>query len=182
MYLRMKEIHMEAQQLEKPPATRTPWNPSRVAIRRVKHPIQIPTTCRHCGGKVEPVHNSRIYGSAFGEWPWSYLCENCGAYVGMHPYTNLPLGTVANKSQREARSSVKRLFNDLWVNSPNRREARTKAYAWLASKMGLTEAECHFGLFDEDLCDRASDVIEEAHENFRALMLKGDPGTPEWAK
>ena len=182
MYLRMKEIRMEAQ-LEKPTtATRTPWNPSRVAIRRVKHPIQIPTTCRHCGGKVEPVHNSRIYGSAFGEWPWSYLCENCGAYVGMHPHTNLPLGTVANKSQRKARSFVKRLFNDLWVNSPNRREARTKAYAWLASKMGLTEAECHFGLFDEDLCDRASDVIEEAHENFRALMLKGDPGTPEWAR
>ena len=44
-----------------------------------------------------------------------------------------------------------------------------------ATKIGLTEADCHFGLFDEDLCDRASDVIKEAHENFRALMLKGDP-------
>lgn len=164
------------------PAKRTPWNPSRVAIARVPHPTPIPTTCRHCGGHVAPVHNSEIYGTAFGDWPWSYLCRGCGAYVGMHPYTNIPLGTLANKQQRDKRSAVKRMFNELWVSAPNRREARTKAYAWLASKMGLTEAECHFGLFDEDLCDKASDVIEEAHENFRALMREGDPGTPEWAK
>ena len=60
---------MEAQ-LEKPTtATRTPWNPSRVAIRRVKHPIQIPTTCRHCGGKVEPAHNAEVTGGPLAARP-----------------------------------------------------------------------------------------------------------------
>ena len=171
---------MEAQ-LEKPTtATRTPWNPSRVAIRRVKHPIQIPTTCRHCGGKVEPVHNSRIYGSAFGEWPWSYLCKNCGAYVGMHPYTNLPLGTLANRAQREARKEVKQLFNSLWLDAPDRRAARSQAYAWLASKMGLTEAQCHFGQFDELQCDAATKILESAYADLRRQIQRGGEILPQW--
>ena len=159
---------------------RTPWTPSKIAIQRVKHPIPIPTECRHCGGKVEPVHHTEIYPVAFGEWPWSYLCRNCGACVGMHPYTNLPLGTLANKQQREARNSVKKLFNAIWIDAPDRRAARTQAYVWLASKMGLTEATCHFGLFDEAHCKAAKKLLEEAYADLQAQMERGGAVIPAW--
>jgi len=179
MYLRMKEVpKMEAQ--EKPRVERTPWTPSRLAIQRVVHPLPIPTKCRHCGSAVEIAHNSEIYPTAFGEWPWLYLCRGCGAYVGMHPYTNLPLGTLANRAQREARKEVKQLFNSLWLDAPDRRAARSQAYAWLASKMGLTEAQCHFGQFDELQCDAAMKILESAYADLRRQIQRGGEILPQW--
>ena len=182
MYLRMKEIHMEAQQANKPRVERTPWTPSRVAIQRVAHPLPIPAECRHCGGAVEIAHNSEVYSAAFGDWPWLYLCRGCGAYVGMHPYTNLPLGTLANRAQREARKEVKQLFNALWLDAPDRRGARTQAYTWLASRMGLPEAQCHFGQFDEQHCDAAMEILENAYADLRKQIQRGGEILPEWKK
>lgn len=60
----------------------TPWNPSRSATARVRNPLPAPTICPHCAAGVELVGNERIYGRPFGDWPWSFLCTGCGAYVG----------------------------------------------------------------------------------------------------
>ena len=139
---------------------------SRKALRRIKHPAPAPTVCPFCGCAVELVNNREIYGREYGDWPYAYRCANwntdCGAYVGLHPNTDVPLGTLADKRLRTARNANKKLFLEISEGID-----RNDAYAWLADQMGMSIAECHFGLFDVDQCQRAGAVcrrvLEVAH-------------------
>lgn len=134
------------------PHNKTPWNPSRRATARVKDPLPAPTVCPHCAGAVQIVHHDDLYGRAYGEWPWVYQCGICKAYVGMHPFTNIPLGTLAGDELRKARQQCKQPFEVLWQS---KKLTRDVAYQQLATHLGLTAAECHFGLFNIDQCRRA---------------------------
>jgi hypothetical protein len=145
-------------------APKTPWNPSESATARVTNPLSAPTTCPHCGGEVSIVQNSVIYnGRSYGSWPWVYLCANrhCGAYVGMHPFTAIPLGTLATAEIRAARAMAKSLFNPLWQTGKVRRMSRSQAYARLAEVLGIPAAECHFGWFTAEQCRAAAAAIKE---------------------
>lgn len=125
---------------------------SRRALRRVKDALPIPTVCNCCGGQVCLVENSKIYGGrSFGDWPYAYLCRDCFAYVGLHPATDLPLGTLADKPLRDARGSCKKPFEQIWRDHMTRKQA----YAWLAQQLGIPAEQCHFGLFDIALCHQA---------------------------
>lgn len=73
----------------------------------------------------------------------------------MHPFTSIPTGTLADEATREARKTCKPAFEWLWQEGG---WERTNAYAWLAQKLGLTTAECHWGLFDAETCRRARDI------------------------
>ncbi len=135
---------------------RTPWNPSRRAIARVKNPLPAPTRCPYCQAHVSIANNSEIYGKPYGEWPWLYLCgdRQCRAYVGMHPLTDIPLGTLADGPTRQARGNAKAVFNPIWQSG---RMTRTKAYHWLAEQLGIANVdECHFGWMDVQTCQRAA--------------------------
>lgn len=136
---------------------------SKTAERRVKDRLPIPTVCPHCGGAVALASNSEVYGRPYGDWPWIYLCQAqpCRAYVGTHPETNLPLGTLATASIRAARKAAKDQFNALWQGG---RMSRTEAYSWLATKMNIPVAACHFGWFDEAQCKRATQVLTVARQ------------------
>lgn len=126
---------------------------SRRALNRINHPAPIPAACNCCGrAGVELVNNGEIYnGRSYGEWPYAYLCRNCGAYVGLHPGTDIPLGTLADKPLRDDRQKGKAVFNQLWRDHMT----RTQAYAWLAQAMRIAPEECHFGLFDSEQCLQA---------------------------
>lgn len=135
----------------------TPWNPSRRAVAKVKNPLPVPDRCPHCRGACSIVPNSQIYGRPYGEWPWAVLCSGCRAYVGLHPYTGIPLGTLATAAIRDARRRAKDLFNPLWRDGAM---TRTEAYAWLAQAMGIANVEyCHIAWFDVAECERAITVI-----------------------
>lgn len=137
---------------------KTPWNPSRKATSRVLDSIPAPTTCRYCGEPVEICTNDKIYhGRQYGDWPWIYRCTSnaCDSYVGMHPFTNIPLGTLADKATREARKQAKTAFNPLWEKG---RMGRTQAYAWLAQRLGIQKHACHIGMFDADMCERVVEI------------------------
>jgi hypothetical protein len=141
----------------------TPWNPSQRAMARVINPLPTPTRCPNCGSKVEIICNSRIYGKKYGKWPWTFQCvsEKCNSYVGMHPFTNIPLGTLADTKTRQARKRAKAVFNPLWQNGPM---SRKEAYQWLASALNIVDYEnCHIGWFDVMTCDRIVDVITMAN-------------------
>lgn len=140
---------------KRPPVS--PWYPSRSAIARVKNPLPAPTECQHCGGAVEIVNNSEIYGRSYGDWPWAYLCRGCRAYVGMHPFTDIPLGTLADEATREARKRAKAAFNPLWQDGGMK---RTEAYAWLAGQLGIPVGETHIGWFDVATCERVVEIIK----------------------
>ncbi|GAQ30266.1 hypothetical protein SAMD00023378_3949 [Ralstonia sp. NT80] len=140
-------------------APKTPWNPSRRASARVKNPLPAPLVHDTCGASVEIIGNEKIYGKPFGEWPWAYRCTGCGAYVGMHPFTDIPLGTLADGPTREARKRAKAAFNPLWQGGGM---TRNEAYAWLAGQLGIAEVgECHIGWFDVAMCDRVVEVCKK---------------------
>ncbi len=132
----------------------TPWNVSRRATAKVKDPMPVPEKCNCCGSEaVEVVENSEIYnGKTYGKYPWVYLCKDCRAYVGLHPFTNIPLGTLANEEIRVARKRAKSFFIPLYESGDI---IRDEAYARLAKKLNIKEAECHFAMFDIALCERA---------------------------
>lgn len=137
---------------------KTPWNPSRSASARVKNPIPAPKSCPYCPSTdITIKENSAVYGRTYGEWPWIYICLGCSAYVGMHPYTNIPLGTLADKSTREARKRSKDVFH----NAMNKLGfSRGDMYAALANEMGISVGECHFGWFNVAQCNQAQKCVE----------------------
>lgn len=147
---------------------KTPWNPSKSATARVKDPLPAPTECRLCGGKVEIVRHEVIYhGRTYGEWPWVYRCEDCEARVGLHPFTALPLGTLADETLRKIRNECKAPFERLWRTGEI---GRTEAYQWLAKKLGKSIAECHFGLFEADDCRQARQICQERIDGAPTAM------------
>lgn len=128
----------------------TPWDPSRRAVARVKNPLPVPEKCPHCGSRVWIGPNSRIYGRPYGDWPWALMCTGCDSYVGLHPFTGIPLGTLATPEIRRARKAAKEVFNPLWQRGAMTRD---QAYAWLASALGIADVEqCHIGWFDVAQC------------------------------
>lgn len=134
----------------------TPWNPSVRATKRVTNPLPIPKECPNCGGSVKIVGNEAIYGRPCGLWPWALLCSGGESYVGLHPFTAIPLGTLADARTREARKRAKDIFNPLWQSG---RMSRHQAYALLAGRLGIDVASCHIGWFDEQQCERAISVL-----------------------
>jgi hypothetical protein len=147
--------------VSKPNLTFSPSNPSRRAVARVLNPSPIPTACPFCGAVVTATNNDAIYGKSIGTWPWAYMCENkeCHSYVGMHPLTNIPLGTLADTKTREARKLTKALFEPLHGKAGQMK--RTEAYGWLANKLDIPVGECHFGWFDVAMCRRAYRILKE---------------------
>jgi hypothetical protein len=84
--------------------------------------------------------------------------NQCNSYVGLHPFTCIPLGTLANAGTRQARKRAKAAFNPLWQNGGPM--ARKEAYRWLAAVLGIAEVEtCHIGWFDQATCDRVVAVV-----------------------
>jgi hypothetical protein len=133
----------------------SPLNPSRKATARVKNKLPIPKTCPNCSGPVSLMSHESVYGRAYGEWPWMYKCEDmtCNSSVGLHPYTSIPLGSLANAELRHMRMRAKAAFEPLWKNQIM---SRTAAYVWLAGAMNLkTIEECHVGWFDKAQCEEA---------------------------
>ena len=129
---------------------------SRRALQRVKDALPAPTCCRYCDGKVELVNNSKIYnGRSYGDWPYAYLCSDCDAYVGLHPDTDVPLGTLADGGLRGARNKSKALFHKV---KERRGLSRSLAYQWLAGQLGMPVSECHFGWFEANQCARVIEV------------------------
>ncbi|MCQ9423440.1 DUF3268 family zinc-finger domain-containing protein [Pseudomonas sp. LJDD11] len=136
---------------------------SRRALARVKNPLPVPTECRYCAGQVELINNSKIYGREYGEWPFAYRCEDCKSYVGLHPSTDIPLGTLATAQLRKDRNASKAMFHKV---KERKGLSRTLAYQWLAGKMCIPVGNCHFGWFEQEDCEKASSIcIEELTGN-----------------
>ena len=134
---------------------------SRKALKRVREPLPKPETCRYCGPEhpVRIARHEEIYGGReFGDWPFMYLCDHCGARVGVHPGTDIPIGMLADFYLRKARSQNKpSFFQMVKVTGMTMDEA----YQWLADAMGIPKEECHWGWFEIDQCHQAGMICEE---------------------
>ena len=123
-----------------------------------------PGACPYCGSFVVYKDSSVIYGKSYG---MAWICANypeCDSYVGCHPGTRKPLGRIANKELRIAKSRVHKLFDPLWQAKVKRdscsiKSARSAGYVWLASRLGIPVEKCHVGMFDLKLCAAAVVIL-----------------------
>lgn len=124
--------------------------------KRHIHRYSLPKQCPDCGGNVVLTRNSKIYGRSYGSG-WCYYCTGCGARVGTHPGTKLPLGRLSNAECRALKQDCHRLFDRLWKTG----RERQAAYRWLARKMNLPVSQCHFGWFDKAQLLRAKQILTQ---------------------
>lgn len=125
-----------------------------------------PLICPYCGSKALLRDSAMIYrGYSYG---WVWLCPKwpgCDSYVGCHKGTNKPLGRMANKELRDAKSEAHKAFDVIWrrvaSGSGNEKFARVRAYAWLAEQLQILRKECHIGMMDVDTCRRVVDICNQ---------------------
>jgi hypothetical protein len=151
-----------------------------------------PPRCPYCAQLSVFIASSEeaYYGRDYGPL---YICRPCKAWVGCHPGTKVPLGSLANVTLRHLRISVKSLFDPLWVNAETmyesgppaalRRAARDRAYSWLAEQLGIPMEECYVGLFTEPMCERAIQVLHTQQPTMWSIRQwatsrKTDGGRP----
>ena len=124
-----------------------------------------PTICRYCGSPVVYTSNAEIYGREYGEGK-CYLCRNCRAFVGVHPGTDRPLGTLANEELRRYRKTAHYWFDQIW-QKPLRITTRYKAYGWLAHYLGLDRSQTHIGLFEKEECVKVVKFAQEKINKYK---------------
>jgi|WetSurMetagenome_2_1015567.scaffolds.fasta_scaffold1201624_2 hypothetical protein len=115
--------------------------------------------CPYCTNTAELVTGAVIYPrrpDLSHKLFWS--CSPCGAYVGCHPGTSNSLGRMANAELRQARSNAHAWFDRIWQA---REMSRSKAYAWLAKRLGLPVEKAHIGMFDAEMCRRVVEACME---------------------
>lgn len=113
--------------------------------------------CNLCGGKVEFIDNSLIYGKSYGSGK-AYRCTKCGAYVGTHKNNpHCPLGILADEEMQDLRRLCHALFDSMWSNG----KERSQEYKKLADKLGISYKKCHFGMFDKEMLKKAINILKE---------------------
>jgi hypothetical protein len=84
-----------------------------------------------------------------GRWALIWYCSACGAFVGCHEGTDVPLGLMADRDTRQARYELHKVFDRLWKKGPL---ARDDAYRWLASVLNLPPEWAHISMLSEEQC------------------------------
>jgi len=149
-----REIDKDARAFSERPIVPPPGLPfvSRKALQRIVAPLPTFPIC-NCGKVSVIANNSIIYDTPRGKWPYVYYCNSCGDSVGLHPSTDIPLGTLANAELLKMRNSCKSKFLQVCnIVFPRRRQ---HAYRWLAKELCIDEVACHWALFDSEMCKRA---------------------------
>lgn len=140
-----------------------PFKVSKAAVKRVLNPLPPPTICPNCGGPVAMQSNSVVYRREYGQWPFLYRCQDtkCDSYVGLHPKTDIPLGTLANQETREWRKRAKAMLIPMWDEQGIE---KSSVYKWLAKKMGITDVNhCHIGWFNIDQCKQVIQICSQSN-------------------
>lgn len=106
--------------------------------------------CPYCGSDANLVHGNAVYPHRPDLFNLKfYQCKPCEAYVGCHKGTDNPLGILANKDTRMARSRAHMAFDPIWRSG---KMARHEAYLKLSKFMGKEVSETHIGMFNNEEC------------------------------
>lgn len=117
--------------------------------------------CNVCGGNTDDI-NAKTYKEIYGydrkdrAHKKFWQCENCKSYVGCHKDTYESLGILADKEMRELKKECHKKFDWLWRydHGPFYKNRRS-AYYYLSNHLGIRPMECHFGLLDKHLLEKA---------------------------
>ncbi|WP_309720318.1 zinc-finger-containing protein [Armatimonas sp.] len=134
--------------------------------------------CPYCGSTAKltdgtPVYKTTRYGQV-------YICGNypeCDAYVGVHPNSDLPKGTLANPELREWRKAAHAKFDPLWQS---KRITRKKGYMILAEHLEIAREDAHIGHFDIEQCKKLLSLMNKIEADVDAYEEgKGDDPVPK---
>lgn len=110
--------------------------------------------CQYCGSKAVLRSATAVHvGNRRGDG-YVYVCARypfCDSYVGVHPDTRKPMGTLANRALREKRVKAHRAFNQLWEYGYM---TKKEAYHWLQLLFGLPEDMAHIAQFSDYRCEK----------------------------
>jgi len=123
--------------------------------------------CSYCGSPALLKPASEVFQDA-KRTGHVYVCSHypkCNSYVGVHPGTKIPMGTLADPELRRKRILAHQVFDSIWKNGVM---SRNQAYHWLADTLCLNERQTHIAQFGTYLCDR---VIEESQKVLRQNHL-----------
>jgi hypothetical protein len=104
----------------------------------------------------------------------------CGAYVGCHPDTTDPLGSLADYRLRQARMKAHALFDPMWEakmarDGCSKTVARRAGYAWLAEQLGIPKEDCHISWMDVAMCEKVQVVCARFAVSGRGRRRRYDP-------
>lgn len=122
--------------------------------------------CPYCGSPAF-LHDASFVYHDKSNGGQLYVCSRfpaCDSYVGVHPGTTLPKGTLADKSLRRKRIRTHKIFDQIWMNGIL---SKPDAYRWMADKFCLKLKDAHIGNFSEYMCDQlileAARVLKNNH-------------------
>lgn len=120
--------------------------------------------CDVCdSNNVKIENNSILYsGKSYGTGKCFY-CHDCGASITCTVEGNKK-GTMASRKTRILRQTCHSLFDPTWKYE--HQINRGKLYKKLAKKLEIDKQDCHFSLFQTDMCLKAISIISE--ENWWA--------------
>lgn len=80
------------------------------------HYVALKTRCPYCDDSIQLVERSVVSGqSEDAQKVWACTSyPRCDAYVGCHPRTSKPVGTLANRELRLMRREAHNSFDWLW--------------------------------------------------------------------
>ena len=118
-----------------------------------------PKTCPLCGGEVEYIEKTQLYGRFLkydSGSPYLYHCKKCDARVGTHKDRPLEaMGMLANKEMADMRQKTHSFFDKFWKGQAQ----RTACYKKLAEEMGIPFEECHFAYFNLEQLKQAYEIL-----------------------
>lgn len=117
-------------------------------------------SCQYCNQPAQLLRGSELHrGRDDLSEQFFWVCRPCDAWVGCHPRSDRPLGTLAQLSLRRWRSRAHELFDPLWRREPKKRSQR---YRWLADRLGIHPDQCHIGMFTIEQCKKVVEICKQA--------------------
>ncbi len=123
--------------------------------------------CPYCLAGAELVEGTEIYGHDYPDRKF-WLCRKCRSYVGCHPGTDVPLGSLANEELRRWRRQAHLSLDPLWKGKPDEKNLRREVYEKVAELLGLKVADAHIAKFDVEKCKKVVSLVELAKEVGKA--------------
>lgn len=133
-------------------------------MSRNRQPVaNIEPTCIECGKLAVLVTGKEVYPGRPDLHDKPMFKCSCGAYVGCHPGTEIPLGYPAGRETRRAREAAHEAFDRLWKRKAQRDKmaagkARGLGYKWLGEMLGIAPADCHISHMNADTCRRVVEL------------------------
>ena len=130
----------------------------------LRRPVYGPK-CPYCQSLSVLVDSAAIYnGQSYGN---AYVCENypeCDTYVGCHPDSANPVGTLANAQLREWRKKAHAIFDQIWMGGG---KSRAAAYTELANRMNMKVSRCHIGMMNAAQCQKVIEIASDYMVNLQ---------------